>query len=564
MSQLKSRMYLDTLQIQQQFPDFIPYPLTKSGGDTAYRLKLPEFLPSRGFHWAELCLPKGFPDHARAAIRLSDDALLRVPHVEGNHTLCLKDGDPGPASGMSPEDRVINLLWAFQEDFLKPWQAGLLDGDFETEALNYWAVVVHRAGSIRSPLKTVWTVDLPPVRATLRKGLFLPKAKAAIAADEQVPLTRRFLETLGDGAKERISLHVADIPISSNMGPKLWPASKDAIAEILESRLEQQDFENFWLAGAKRFRLVLLRNKEVAYAYLLPGWRQFYTGKGKSKQIVVPIMKQLPLEVSRIDAAWTLGRDQHPEVESRQRKHVVVFGAGALGSHVVDHLAKAGVGRISFVDPDRLSAANIGRHLLGADCIGKKKVVALASRINAAYPATTVIPKEMTAQRWLQDNSLTGVDLVLDLTGEPDVRWVVGLARIQSRCPLMIGWMEPFVAAAHVCCLPEGIPWMQGGNDPMGDFEAVSWPAEVIRKEPGCSSQFQSYTAASAAHAVALVAENAITMIDTLENANAAAQVVSWVRGQNYLDKHWPGLKLNAWAAEAQKFDGINMIRPFP
>jgi hypothetical protein len=120
----------------------------------------------------------------------------------------------------------------------------------------------------------------------------------------------------------------------------------------------------------------------------------------------------------------------------------------------------------------------------------------------------------MTAEQWLQENVLSDVDLVLDLTGEPDVRWHVEQARRRHPCPLLIGWMEPYVAAAHVCSLPIGAPWMQGATDPMGGLEAVTWPEEVIHQEPGCSSRFQSYTASAAAYAVALVVENVLKLID--------------------------------------------------
>src|SRR5690606_12468584 len=129
--------------------------------------------------------------------------------------------------------------------------------------------------------------------------------------------------------------------------------------------------------------------------------------------------------------------------------------------------------------------------------------------------------------------------------------------------PLLIGWMEPYVAAAHVCVLPSGQRWLQGAQDPMSGLEAVVWPSEVIRQEPGCSSRFQSYTAAAAAHAVALVAECALEMIDSTAGS-LDPTVRSWVRGQHFLDKHWPGLLHKEWALSAREHDGLTMIRQFP
>ena len=169
----------------------------------------------------------------------------------------------------------------------------------------------------------------------------------------------------------------------------------------------------------------------------------------------------------------------------------------------------------------------------------------------------------MTVERWLRKHSLSGVDVVLDLTGEPDVRWHVDQARHEHPCPLVVGWMEPYVAAAHVCLLPAEVPWIQGTADHLADLEAVIWPDDVIRREPGCSSRFQSYTAAAAAHAVALVAENALDLIDGIDDS-ATARVVSWVRGQRFLDRHRPGLALRDWALPAAPHDGLVLARPFP
>lgn len=338
------------------------------------------------------------------------------------------------------------------------------------------------------------------------------------------------------------------------------------MGHLLNGRLSKAQQEQFRcpIRNHRRavHRIVLLRNPSCAFAYLLPGGPATVVTSGTHKRTYPSLSNPLPLQVKRIDPSWTVGRDQHPEVHHRQEQHVLVLGAGALGSPVVDHLAKAGVGFITLVDPELLVTANIGRHLLGAESLDQSKAEAVAQRINRGYPATVVTPKQTTAARWLQENSLSKVDLVIDLTGEPDVRWYVDCARQQFSCPLLIGWMEPFVTAAHACSLPSGTPWMQQGTtDMMGKLEAVSWPSEVIRQEPGCSSKFQSYTASAAGYAVALVAESTLKLIDG--DAHSPC-VISWIRGQRFLDTHWPNLVLREWARDAAQYDGILMERPFP
>ncbi len=556
-------MGLDLSRLEKEFDWLNTAPNSRDQGATGYRIRLPEFPAGREFAWAELLLPRGFPDQATARIMLSQDAVLHIPHVEDSGAICI-DGDPGPGRGYSAEDRIRLLLFAYKERFLDPWLSGQMDADFEEEPLNYWLIKVERHRSTHDPVRILWCVDKPPGHPTLREGLLLLPSRIVIAAGANEPITNRLVSSLGIMGAQRIRVRLADIPIEHPFTPFTWPRSASDIDRLINGRLGKMDRIEFQRPIRDRrrrvHRVVLLRNDKCRFAYLLPDGPATVIDNGTCRRAYPSQTIPLPLQVERVDPSWTVGRDQHQEVSHRQKQHVLVLGAGALGSVVVDHLAKAGVGFITLVDADILATANIGRHLLGVESVEKSKAEAVAQRINLAYPATVVTPEKISAERWLQKNSLTKVDLILDLTGEPKVRWHVNCARQEHCCPLLIGWMEPFVAAAHVCLLAFGTLWMTGTTDRMGELEAVTWPPDVIRQEPGCSSKFQSYTAAAAAFAVALVAENALKLIDGCVHASC---VRSWVRGQRFLDANWQGLKLNKWAHEAAPYDGIVLERPF-
>jgi hypothetical protein len=551
------------VMLQERFPGLQPSALSLPGGTTAYRLSAPAVQGERAFKWAELRLPAGFPEHVRAFVQLSPDAVLRIPHLDSAGVLCL-DGDPGPGMGYSAEERILFLLNSYLEDFLKPWLAGDLDGAFEAEALNYWAIEVARARSKNDPVRSVWTIDSPPAKATVREGVLLIPSRIVIAADEANRMTNRLAQSIG--SKQRIGVLVADVPISHALTPTTWPKTNVQLDRLLKARLSDADYaklySNLGRRGRGKHGVVVMRSVGTAFAYLLPHGPATVVDVGKSKKTFPPLQKILPLATSRLDPCWIVGRDQHPEVEHRQARHVLVIGAGALGGAVTDHLAKAGVGKISLIDPDTMSAPNVGRHLLGAEAIGEKKAAALAQRINLAYPMTLVVPYAKCMGDWLKDKSLADVHVVLDLTGEPDVRQQTESARKIHPCPLLIGWMEPYVAAAHACSLPAGHAWLKNLIDPMHELQAVEWPSEVIQREPGCSSQFQSYTAVAAEHAVALIAESALEMIDA-RGQPTHPSVRSWVRGQQYLDAHWAGLKHRQWAQPARGLDGVILSRPF-
>jgi len=555
---------LDLSSIQKDFPCLILNPKKRERGATAYRLQLPELPWGREFAWAELLLPRGFPEHETASIILSPDAVLRVPHVEITGALCI-EGDPGPGQGHTAEERIHLLLLAYHDQFLQPWLAGKLDEDFSKESLNYWTIAVSQKRSNRDPVCAVWTVDECPNQPNVMEGLLLLPGRLVVANNGKQAITNRVIQSLGSKAKQRIRVLVADIPISHTFTPSTWPSNNADFERLLNGRLSKPQREQFRrpprLHGRGVHRIVLLRNLMCGFAYLLPGGPPTIVEYGAQKRSFPSLSKPLPLSVTRVDPSWTVGRDQHPVVTQRLSQHVLVFGAGALGSPVVDHLAKAGIGFITLVDPENMETTNIGRHLLGAESLDRPKAEAVAERVNLGHPATLVTAKKMSAERWLRENSLTNFDLILDMTGESDVRWYLDQARLQHSCPLLIGWMEPYVAAAHVCMLPAGATWMQGFTDPMKNLQAITWPDEVIQLEPGCSSRFQSYTAAAAAHAIALVAEQSLKL---LEHSVIESQIISWVRGQRYLDEHWEGLKLREWALKAQSQDGIIIERLFP
>ena len=64
---------------------------------------------------------------------------------------------------------------------------------------------------------------------------------------------------------------------------------------------------------------------------------------------------------------------------------IMVCGAGALGSNLVDTLSRQGVVNISVIDDDRVEQHNIGTQVYGQMDIGKLKAIALRDRV---YDAT--------------------------------------------------------------------------------------------------------------------------------------------------------------------------------
>ncbi len=100
-------------------------------------------------------------------------------------------------------------------------------------------------------------------------------------------------------------------------------------------------------------------------------------------------------------------------LEQLGRVKLIVCGAGALGSPLVDNLARQGVRQITVIDHDRVEAHNIGTQLYGQGDVGAFKVEALrALCFRAAGVEIEAIARmldERTAPKLLRT-----ADLVID------------------------------------------------------------------------------------------------------------------------------------------------------
>jgi tRNA threonylcarbamoyladenosine dehydratase len=75
-------------------------------------------------------------------------------------------------------------------------------------------------------------------------------------------------------------------------------------------------------------------------------------------------------------------------------KHVLVAGLGGVGSICAEALARAGIGKLTLIDHDKVSVSNINRQLPALlSTVGQAKIAVMQSRIHDINPACQLVTK---------------------------------------------------------------------------------------------------------------------------------------------------------------------------
>lgn len=120
--------------------------------------------------------------------------------------------------------------------------------------------------------------------------------------------------------------------------------------------------------------------------------------------------------------------------------HVLIIGAGGLGSPVALYLGSAGVGRITIVDHDRVDATNLQRQIAhNLARIGAFKAESVVQAIAAINPDVTVVPVTQRADDALLDQLVREADVVLDCTDNFTTRHAINRACVKHQKPLVSG-----------------------------------------------------------------------------------------------------------------------------
>ncbi|MGA0116310.1 MAG: HesA/MoeB/ThiF family protein [Burkholderiales bacterium] len=130
-------------------------------------------------------------------------------------------------------------------------------------------------------------------------------------------------------------------------------------------------------------------------------------------------------------------------IEGQQRlldAHVLLIGAGGLGSPVALYLASAGVGTLSICDDDVVDLTNLQRQIVHReDAVGTPKVASARATLLSINPRVTInaIAERVAGARL--DALVASVDVVVDGSDNFATRHAVNRACVAARKPLVSG-----------------------------------------------------------------------------------------------------------------------------
>lgn len=140
------------------------------------------------------------------------------------------------------------------------------------------------------------------------------------------------------------------------------------------------------------------------------------------------------------------------------RKRVLVVGCGGLGGHLIDLLARIGVGFLRVVDGDVFEPSNLNRQLLSeVPLLGVSKAKAAAARISRVNPDVEVEAIDAFLTEANAGRLLSGCDVVLDGLDNIESRRILAKECARAGIPYVYGAVSGWVAQAAVSMPGDGL-----------------------------------------------------------------------------------------------------------
>jgi proteasome lid subunit RPN8/RPN11 len=204
-----------------------------------------------------------------------------------------------------------------------------------------------------------------------------------------------------------------------------------------------------------------------------------------------------------------------PDARTLQGRSVAIVGVGAIGSHLADQLARAGVGKLLLIDYDLLWPVNLIRHAAPAGTPAAtaktkamKNALELFSWVEVQEPSSTSSGFIATLDG-LRETCMSA-DLVVDATGHGAFAELASrVAASEGRAYVSVALFRGgAVARVRRQALPDDTPILQRVHfDAYPEILPLPEEAEYVGTETGCLAQVHNAPPVSVIHAAVLAAE---------------------------------------------------------
>ena len=212
--------------------------------------------------------------------------------------------------------------------------------------------------------------------------------------------------------------------------------------------------------------------------------------------------------------------------------HVVVIGAGGLGSAAAPYLAAAGVGKITLIDHDVVDLTNLQRQVLyKVEDIGNPKALVATKRLLAMNDSIEV---EAILHRLKKENALQYIqqyDIVVDCTDNFTTRYLINDICVKLNKPFVYGAIHQFEGQVSVFNYTDA----SGQQGPTYRCLFPEQPSEleipncatigVLGILPGTLGMYQANEVVKMVTGIGKVLSGEFLMIDLLENTSRKIKV---------------------------------------
>ena len=139
--------------------------------------------------------------------------------------------------------------------------------------------------------------------------------------------------------------------------------------------------------------------------------------------------------------------------------HVLIIGAGGLGSPAALYLAAGGVGSLTIYDDDEVDLSNLQRQITHyTSDIGTDKVISTQATLNKINPDIQVLGVKQRLQGEALAIEVAKADIVLDCSDNFTTRFAINAACVQYQTPLVSGAAIRFEGQVSVFSTSEEMP----------------------------------------------------------------------------------------------------------